>query len=263
MTDRRAPAKQAADEDGTAEQIEDESGETPYSFADEQVSRHKMLLWAVPGTFAIAAVGSYFGYIAVPGLSANHPSVVDNLEAGAMVLAGLATIVGVIVCFAAAWPSPLYGPETEPKPMPLWLAILRIIGCWLAMLPFSGICLLLVGGGVDAAVNGDWTKAIIVIVIGLIFGAGACILLAGSGALRGEEIKTGGQLPEAVRKSTWWRRFKVMLTLWALFITGVAIFYGVKGQWGDFWETMAAAFGSWVARLIAATDAMPEETFKV
>ena len=52
-------------------------------------------------------------------------------------------------------------PRSAPKPLPLWLALLRFIGCWLLTLRFSGICLLLVACGIDAAVNGSWGQAAI------------------------------------------------------------------------------------------------------
>jgi hypothetical protein len=262
-----APARANNSEDAQeSEKSEDpeksgEPEETPYDFDALQRMNRRDLRWALPGALASAAFGSYLGYLAVPGLSRTHPSVVQNLKTGGMVLGGLGFIILTLFTVIALWPPPVFGPHRAPRPLPLWLGVVKIIGIWLVMIPFSEICLLLVGIGIDSAVNGSWIQALIRIAIGLVFGAAACVLLAGSGSLRGEEIKPGGKLPEKVRQSPWWRRVRLMLTLWALLFTGLAIFSGVAGHWDDFWDALGTAFGSWIAVLFAAAGTMPDDAF--
>jgi hypothetical protein len=111
--------------------------------------------------------------------------------------------------------------------------------------------------------QGAWWKAAISALGGAGFGALGCLLLADSGALRDEEIKPGEEVPEAVRNSAWWRHFKLALTLWALFITGTAVYCGVRGDSNEFWLALATSFCSWVARLLAAAGVMPEDLFKL
>jgi hypothetical protein len=238
-----------------------QKGETRYSFADLNALRHRMLLWAVPATLALAGLGAVLGYISVPAFSRSTQSVLDRLEFGGMTIAGIFAITGILICGAAAWPAETYGPKQASKPLPLWLALLRLAGFWLAMFPFSFISLLLVGVGIDAAVNGSWGQAAIRLAIGIAFGAGASVLLAGSGVAVGAHLKPGGKVPASIRSSRWWRHVLWMLALWALLLTCLALVDGVQGKWGDFFETLVAALGSWVALAIAVAGDMPEDAF--
>jgi hypothetical protein len=259
---RPDPALAAAAEAGPQDEP-DPPQEHPYSFIDDQRSRHAMLLWAIPATLGCAALSSYLWYLELPVISKAHPSVLDNLRDGVAGFLGLMVILGLIICGVAAWPAPLYGPERRRRPTPGWLIIVRVIGYWLATFPISGMCLLLLAVSVYWGLHGAWWKLAITAVAGLAFGGMGCLLLADSGELRGEELKPGEEVSERVQKSAWWRHFKLALSLWAWFITGVAVYCGVQGGWSEFWLFLAGAFGSWLARLLAAAGVMPEELFKL
>ena len=122
-----------------------------------------------------------------------------------VVVLGLSALTGVVLCCAEARPLPAYGPKPAPKPLPLWLALLRLIGCWLLTLRFSLICLLFVADGIDDAVNGSWGHAAIALAIGIAFGTGGFVLIAGSGVAAGTGLMPGGKVPDVVRRSRWWR----------------------------------------------------------
>ena len=267
-TSRPSSADEASDTGDTRGANEADEGETTYDYRDGPAFRHKALLVAILATVALAAAGTVLGYISIPAAlrdASSRTGAADLARAGfgASALIGILVLVGLICCGALAWPLPGYGPKPEPKPRPLWLGLLRLAGFWLMMFPFSGICLLLVAVGVDSAVGGSWGTAAILIGIGLVFGAGACVLLAGSSVAAGAPIKPGGKIPDAVRESRWWRHVLWMLALWALLITGVAVAYGVTGKWDHFWETLTGAVGSWIALAVASNGELPEEAFEV
>ena len=44
----------------------------------------------------------------------------------------------------------------------------------------------------------------------------------------------GRKAPKKVRKSRWWRRFRWILALWAIGVTGLVIVFGVLGAWDAF-----------------------------
>ncbi len=255
------PAKPAAEQKEAAEEDKEakEPEETPYDFRADQRQRHRTLIWAVPVTLVIAAVGAVFGYLGIPGVSNPHQSFAGKLAVGCTGLLGLFTLGFVGLCFYPAWPAPVYGPKRAPRP---WVLPLKLAGCWLAMFPFSLFSLGAIGIGIYQGVNGAWVKMIVLLTIGLMFGVACCFLLAGSGALRGEQLKPGGEVPKSVRKTKWWGRFRLMLTLWALLMTAVAIAFAVQGSWDNCADFGGTALGSWIARLKAGSGEMPQETFQ-
>ncbi len=254
--------------DGEDEGEDSADVETPWDYRDGPVFRRKAVLVAILSTLALAALGSYIGYISIPaalrdGSSRAGAAILARAGYGGAVICGILVFSGIIASVALAWPLPGYGPKPAPKPRPLWLGLLRLVGCWLLMFPFSFICLLLVAFGIDSAVGGSWGPAAILIAIGLVFGAGACVLLAGSGITTGAKMKPGGKVPETVLKSRWWKHVLWMLTLWALLLTGLAIAFGVAGKWDHFWEMLTGAAGSWIALAVAAGGELPEESFEL
>lgn len=255
-----APARPAAGQEEAAEEDEKkEPTETPYDFRANRRARHRALIWAVPVTLAFAALGSVLEYLGYPGIYAAHQSVGDNLELGFGGLVSFGAIFLIGGCAYAAWPARVFGPKRAPQP---WVLPLKLIGYWLAMLPFSLFSLAALAGGIDEGVNGAWLRMIILLIIAFVFGAACCFLLAGSGALQGEELKPGGEVSGKVRQSSWWRHFKTMLTLWALLLTVVAMVSAVQRDWSNCTDFGGAAVGSWLARLKAAGGEMPEETFQ-
>jgi hypothetical protein len=253
------PAAPAAEHKEAAEEDEEKGPEeTPYDFRDDQRGRHRALIWVVPVTLALAAMGSFLFYLGYPGIYAAHQSPLDNLEIGSGGFLSLIALFFVGACVYAAWPARVYGPKRE---LPVWALVLKLIGFWLAMLPFSGFSLLATAVGIYQGVNGAWVKMIVLLIIGLVFGAACCFLLAGSGVLQGEKLKPGGGVSEGVRKSSWWRHFRRMLTLWALFVTVVAVALAIQREWGDCADATGTAFASWIARLKAAGGEMPEDAF--
>jgi hypothetical protein len=236
-------------------------GEISYSFADMVTRRRRSLPWEIAATLACAAGGAALGHVAVPAFLHNTTSVGARAEFGGVVVLSILAISGALICCVQARPLPVYGPQPAPKPRPLWLALLRLLGCWLLTLPFSAICLLAVGFGVDAAVNGGWGQAAIRLAVGIAFGAGGAVLIAGSGIAAGTGLRPGGEVPSAVRRSPWWRRVLWMLALWAMLMTGFAVSSGIQGQWGDFADTLVTALGSWLALAIAANGKLPDDTF--
>jgi len=255
------PARPAFGQKEAAEEAEKkELQETPYDFRADQRDRHRTLIWAVPVTLAIAAVGALVGYLGFPGVSDPHQSFAGKLAAGGAGFLGLLTLCLVGGCIYAAWPARVYGPKRK---LPTGVLALKLIGFWLAMFPFSLFCLIAIAAGTYQGVEGAWVKMIIMLIVGLVFGAACCFLLAGSGALRGEELKPGGEVSEAVRKSSWWHHFLLMLTLWALFVTGVAMVFAVRADWSDFADAFGTAIASWVARIKAGSGEMPEEEFQL
>jgi hypothetical protein len=235
-------------------------GETSYSLTDEMAQRRRRLPWEIAATLALIFGGAALGYVIVPASLRDSASMSLRLGFTGVLLLGIFAFTGVILCCAEAWPE-AYGPKTEPKPLPLWLALLRVIGCWLLALPFSWICLLFVGVGIDDAVNGSPMQAAIWLAIGIAFGAGGFILIAGSGVAAGTDLRPGGKVPGAIRRSPWWRHVLWMLGLWAMLMTGLAVNYGIQGHWGDFCETLVVALGSWLALARAAGGAVPEDAF--
>ena len=193
-TEAHAHAKPEPEAEGKEEGTDEDDGDTPYDYRDGPKFRHKALLVAI----ALSAAGAVLGYISVPAAlrdSNTRTGAADlaRVGFGATTLIGILVLIGVISCFALAWPLPGYGPKPEPKPLPLWLALLRLIGIWLLMFPFAELCLLLVAVGVDSAVDGSWGAAAILIPIGLVFGAGACVLLGRQRRNRRRGHQTGRQ----------------------------------------------------------------------
>lgn len=239
-------------------------GETSYSYSGFLASQRRSLLWAITITIAAAALGVYLGYLSVPtalrdGSSKSGAADLARLGFMGTTFAGFIVLTGLIACGALAWPKPGYGPKREPKPLPLWLGLLRLAALWLAMLPFSGLCLLLVSYGILAAVDDQGAQAAIRVVLGLGFGFVAFVLLAGSGVAAGADIKPGGKVPDKVRKSKWWRHFLWILALWATLLTVGAIIFGVQGKWSDFGDSLTTAVGSWIALAVASGGEMPED----
>ena len=84
----------------------------------------------------------------------------------------------------------VYGPKKEPH---LWVLLLRLAGCWLAMTPFSLFSLGAIGLGIYQGLDGAWVAMIFLLTFGFACGVACCYLLAGSGALRGVPLKAGGR----------------------------------------------------------------------
>ncbi len=164
----------------------------------------------------------------------------------------------LIFCVTAAWPAGVYGPKKRPH---LWVLLLRLAGYWLAMTPFSLFSLGAIGLGIYRGLDGAWVAMIFLLIFGFACGAACCYLLAGSGALRGVRLKAGGEVPEWVRATSWWRHFKLMLSIWATFVTVIAIVHLIKADWTDFSDAIVAALASWLARAKAGAGEMPEERF--
>jgi hypothetical protein len=158
-------------------------------------------------------------------------------------------------CVIAAWPAGIYGPKKKPH---LRVLLLRLAGYWLAMTPFSLFSLSAIGLGIYQGVNGGWGAMIFLLIFGFACGVACCYLLAGSGALRGARLKAGGEVPERIRVTTWWRHFKRMLSIWATFVTVIAIAYLIKADWSDFSDATGTALVSWLAFAKARTGNMPE-----
>ena len=260
------PPRAYGPERGKPGQLLLHDGETSYSLTDEIARSRRRLRWEIAATLALIFGGAGLGYLVVPAYVRNAtppppPPLNLSLEFMGVVVLGLAALTGVFLCCVEAWPRPAYGPKPAPKPLPLWLALLRLIGCWLLTLPFSLICLLLVAGGVDDAVNGSWGQAAIVLAIGIASGIGGFVLIAGSGVAAGTGLRPGGKVPDVVRRSRWWRHVLWMLALWAMLMTGIAVNYGVQGHWGDFCGALVTALGSWLALMLAADGEVPEDAF--
>jgi hypothetical protein len=139
--------------------------------------------------------------------------------------------------------------------------LLRLAGYWLAMTPFSLFSLGAIGLGIYQGVEGAWVAMIFLLILGCACGVACCYLLAGSGALRGERLKAGGEVPEWVRTTAWWRHFKRMLSIWATFATVIAIVYLIKADWSDFSGAIGTALVSWLAPAKAGSGEMPEDVF--
>jgi hypothetical protein len=233
----------------------------PYDFRADQRQRHRALIPAVPVTLALAAVSYLLINLSYPGIvAAQRTTPLDRLGIGAGGLLAFFTVLLVGGSFYLAWPARVYGPKRRPPP---WVLPLKLAGYWLAMLPFSLFSLGAIGVGIYEGVNGSWVKLIIGLAIGLAFGAACCFLLAGSGALQGEELKPGGEVSEKVRKSSWWRHFRRMLTLWALFVTVATVGFAIQRDWSDSADSFTTACASWFARYKAGSGEMPEKTFEL
>ena len=256
-----AGAVAGAEKDNDKDTGKKEPSWTPYDFKTDQRERHRMLIWLIPATLVIAAVSYVLIKVSYPGIAdTQRTTPLDRLGIGFGGLVAFFVVLFVGVCVYAAWPARVYGPRNAPH---LWMLLLKLAGYWLAMTPFSLFSLGAIGLGIYQGVSGGWIAMIFLLIFGLACGVGCCYLLAGSGALRGERLKTGGEVPERVRSSSWWRHFKRMLSIWAAFVTVTAIVYLVKTDWGDFTEAIGAALVSWLARAKAGSGEMPEDTFSM
>lgn len=251
-------ASEAA-KDAEDDKDEKELAETPYDFATDQRERHRMLIWLVPITLALGAVGYVLIKLSYPGIAdTQRTTPLDRLGIGTGGFFAFLAVILLIPCVAAAWPAGVYGPKKEPH---LWVLLLKLAGYWLAMTPFSLFSLGAIGLGIYQGVDGAWVAMIILLILGFACGVACCYLLAGSGALRGERLKAGGEVPEWVRTTAWWRHFKRMLSIWATFVTVIAIVYLIKADWSDFSGAAGTALVSWLARGKAGTGEMPEDVF--
>jgi hypothetical protein len=238
---------------------EKEPEETPYDFVIDQRERHQMLIWLVPITLALGAVGYVLIKLSYPGIADTHRTTpLDRLGIGIGGFLALLAAILLIPCVIAAWPAGVYGPKNKPH---LWVLLLRLAGYWLAMTPFSLFSLGAIGLGIYQGLDGAWAAMIFLLIFGFACGVACCYLLAGSGALRGVRLKAGGEVPERVRATSWWRHFKRMLSIWATFATVIAIVYLIKADWSDFRDAIGAALVSWFARAKAGTGEMPEDVF--
>ena len=238
---------------------EKEPEETPYDFVTDQRERHRMLIWLVPVTLALGAVGYVLIKLSYPGIAdTQRTTPLDRLGIGVGGFLALLAVILLIPCVTAAWPAGVYGPKKEPH---LWVLLLRLAGCWLAMTPFSLFSLGAIGLGIYQGLDGAWVAMIFLLTFGFACGAACCYLLAGSGALRGVRLKAGGKVPEWVRTTSWWRHFKRMLSIWATFATVVAIVYLIKADWSGFSDAIGTAVVSWLARAKAGTGEIPEDAF--
>jgi hypothetical protein len=215
----------------------------------------------VAATLAVTAGGVAAGYWAVPAFLRHPTGTAGRAAFCGVVLLGFAWLTGTIVCVVEAWPLPVYGPRPEPRPLPLWLALLRVACCWLLTLPFSLICGLGVWAGIDAALAGAWLRAAAWLGIGAAFGAGGALLVAGSGEAAQAGVRPGRKVPSAIRRSRWWRRVLWLLAGWAVLLTGLAIYNGVQGNWRDFADTLSVAVSSWIALAVAARGELPTDAF--
>ena len=233
--------------------------ETPYDFAAAQRERHRMLLWLVPATLALGTVGYVLIRLSYPGIAdTRRTTPLDRFGIGIGGFVAVLAVIGLILCVVAAWPAGVYGPKRRPS---LGMLVLRLFGYWLAMTPFSLISLGAIGIGIYQGVDGAWVAMIVLLIVGIACGVACCYLLAGSGALRGVRLKPGGEVPEHVRSSRWWRHFTRMLTIWATLATVVAIVYLIKADWSDFGDAFGTAVVSWLARAKAGSGEMPEDAF--
>jgi hypothetical protein len=250
-----------AEKDNDEDTEKKEPSKTPYDFKADQRDRHRTLIWLIPATLALAAVSYVLIDASYPGFAdTQRTTPLDRFGIGVGGLVAFFVVLFIGICVYAAWPARVYGPKKAPQ---LWMLLLKLAGYWLAMTPFSLFSLGAIGLGIYQGVSGGWISMIFLLIFGLACGVGCCYLLAGSGALRGERLKTGGEVPERVRSSSWWRHFKRMLSIWATFVTVVAIAYLVKAAWGDFTEAIGAALVSWLARAKAGSGEMPEDAFSM
>ena len=249
------PGSASEAEQDAADQTEPE--ETPYDFVTDQRDRHRMLIWLLPVTLALGSVGYVLMKLSYPGIAdTRRTTPLDRLGIGLGWFLALLAVAFLFLCVIVAWPAGVYGPKKEP---PLWVLLLRLAGYWLAMTPFSLFSLGAIGLGIYQGVDGSWFAMIFLLVFGFACGVACCYLLAGSGALRGERLKAGGEVPERVRSSSWWRHFKRMLSIWATFTTVVALVYLIKADWTEFSGAIGTAMASWFARAKAGTGEMPEQ----
>jgi hypothetical protein len=249
------PASEA-EQDAEDDKDEKEPAETPYDFVTDQRERHRMLIWLVPITVALGAVGYVLVKLSYPRIAdTQRTTPLDRLGIGIGGLLALLAVILLIPCVIAAWPAGVYGPKKKPH---LWVLLLRLAGYWLAMTPFSLFSLSAIGLGIYQGVNGSWGAMIFLLIFGFACGVARCYLLAGSGALRGARLKAGGEIPERIRATSWWRHFKRMLSIWATFVTVIAIVYLIKADWSDFTDAIGTALVSWLAFAKARTGEMPE-----
>ena len=233
--------------------------ETPYDFLTDQRERHRMLIWLVPITLALGGVGYVLIELSYPGVAdTQRTTPLDRFGIGIGGFLALLAAILLVACVIAAWQAGVYGPKKEPH---LWVLLLRLAGYWLAMTPFSLFSLAAIGLGIDQGLDGAWVAMLFLLIFGFACGIACCYLLAGSGALRGVRLKAGGEVPERVRTTSWWRHFKRMLSIWATFATVIAIVYLIKADWSDFWGAIGTALVSWLARAKAGTGEMPEDVF--
>ena len=233
--------------------------ETPYDFVTDQRERHRMLIWLVPTTLAVGAIGYVVIKLSYPGIAdAQRTTPLDRFGIGIGGFVALLAAILLISCVIMAWPAGIYGPKKKPH---LWALLLRLAGYWLAMTPFSLFSLGAIGLGIYQGLDGAWVAMILLVIFGFACGMACCYLLAGSGALKGVRLKAGGEVPGWVRTTSWWRHFKRMLSIWATFATVIAIVYLIKADWGDFSGAIGTALASWLARAKAGTGEMPEDVF--
>jgi hypothetical protein len=244
------------DEENTAGR---EPSDTPFDFRADQRERHRMLIRLVPAILALAAVSYVLIDLSYPGVAdTQRTTPLDRLGVGIGGLLAFFAVCLVGACVYAAWPARVYGPQKAPH---LWVLLLKVAAYWLAMTPFSLFSLATIGLGIYQGVTGAWVAMTCLLIFGLACGAGSCYLLAGSGALRGVRLKTGGEVPARIRSSSWWRHFTRMLSIWATFVTIIAIACLVKADWSDFSGAIGTAVVSWLARVKAASGEMPEDVF--
>ena len=249
----------AAEKQAEDDKDEKEPEETPYDFVTDQRERHRTLISLVPITLAAGAVGYVLIKLSYPGIAdTKRTTPLDRAGIGTGGFLALLAAVLLIFCVSAAWPSGVYGPKKRPH---LWVLLLRLAGYWLAMTPFSLFSLGAIGLGIYQGLDGAWVAMIFLLIFGFACGVACCYLLAGSGALRGVRLKAGGEVPEWVRATSWWRHFKLMLSIWATFVTVIAIVHLIKADWTDFSDAIVAALASWLARAKAGAGEMPEERF--
>lgn len=244
---------------GNKEEAEKEPTEAPYDFRSDQRLRHRALIWAVPVTLALAAVSYVLIDLSYPGVAASQRTTpLDRLGFGIGGFLALLTVGLVGGCVYAAWPARVYGPKKAPHP---WVLPLKLTGYWLAITPFSLFSLGAIGLGIYQGLDGAWGAMIFLLIFGLLCGAGCSFLLAGSGALRGEELEEGEEVSARLRRSAWWGHFKIMLTIWALAITVMALVYLFQADWSDFADVAGGACVSWFARYQAGAGKMPKSVF--
>jgi hypothetical protein len=232
---------------------------TPFDFRADQRERHRALIWVVPLTLALAAIGALLGNFGFPSMGGPHPSIAADLAGTGAAFAGLFTLAFAAGSAYLAWPARVYGPTRAPRP---WALPLKAVGSWLAITPFSVFCLGGVGFASYEGVIGNWGNMIVLLIFGLLCGAGGGFLLAGSGAVQGEQLEEGEEVSERVRRSVWWSHFKVMLTIWALALTVMALVYLVETDWADFWDITGGACAAWFACYQAAAGKMPRKFFQ-
>lgn len=85
---------------------EKEPEETPYDFVIDQRERHRMLIWLVPITLALGAVGYVLIKLSYPGIAdTQRTTPLDRLGIGTGGFLALLAAILLIPCVIAAWPA--------------------------------------------------------------------------------------------------------------------------------------------------------------